>query len=439
MQNQFLQHIKTQQLFNETDKLLVAVSGGKDSMVLLDLLQQGNFNISVAHVNFKLRNAASDTDQYFVKTHCEEQNIPFFTTNFETKKHAATNGISTQMAARELRYDWFEKILSEDGFDYLLTAHHANDNAETALLNLTRGTGISGLTGISAKKNSLVRPLLVFTREEIDNYAFEHDIKWREDASNASTDYARNMIRHEVIPKLKTLNPNLESTFQRSVVRLSAAEFAWDALIESVKKEVWIEERNAIQIKAEKVRSHPHNLAITEALLKPYGFTWQQTEDVLSAANSASFLTETHTLFIDRKDWFLVTKESLKPVNFLVNDVSEKVKVNGTEFSFEILDSFPEKQDLQNPDFAFLNYQKLQFPLTIRTWQQGDKFQPFGMKGSKLLSDFFIDLKLPLHKKQQQLLLTDSQHIAWVSGKRISEVFAVNDGTKMILKVKNAF
>ncbi len=438
MLTQFLQHISSQRLFTQTDKLLVAVSGGKDSMVLLDLLQQLNFNIGVAHVNFKLRKAASDEDQVFVKTYCEERNIPFFTTTFETKLHAKSNGISTQMAARELRYNWFNKLLSENNFDYLLTAHHANDNLETTLLNMTRGTGISGLLGIAAKRNWLVRPLLLFTRDEIDKYASEKNIKWQEDASNASTDYARNLIRHEVIPKLKTLNPTLESTFQRSIIRLSAAEFAWNALVEAVKKEVWVEGKNTSRVKAETLKLYPHNLAITEALLKPYGFTWQQAEDALSATNSASFLTETHTLFIDRVDWFLVTNESLKPVNFTVDDISEKVVVNGTEFSFEMIDSFPEKQDLQNPNFTFLNYEKLQFPLTIRTWHRGDKFQPFGMKGSKLLSDFFIDLKLPMHEKQQQILLTDSQYIAWVVGKRTSAVFAVKERTKMILKVRKA-
>lgn len=435
MLNQFLHHIKAQQLFGETDQLLVAVSGGKDSMVLLDLLRRGCFNIHVAHVNFRLRGKASEGDEEFLRNYCEEQKIPFFTTAFETKNYAATNGISTQMAARKLRYDWFEKILSEKKFGYLLTAHHANDNLETALLNLTRGTGISGLTGISAKKGSLVRPLLFVTRQEIDAYATERNIQWREDTSNASVDYARNMIRHEVIPKLKTLNPNLENTFRRSFVRLSATAYAWNNLAESIKKETWHEEQNAIRIQAELLKSQPHNLAITEALLKPYGFTWQQVEDALTAVISSSFITETHTLFIDRAAWFLVANESLKSVNFTVNNISENVIVNGKEFHFEILASFPEKQDLQNPNFAFLNYDKLSFPLTIRTWQQGDKFQPFGMLGNKLLSDYFIDLKLPIHEKQQQLLLADKQHIAWVVGKRSSQRFAVNKEMGKLLKV----
>lgn len=405
-------------------------------MVLLDLLQHGNFHVGVAHVNFKLRGKASDGDEDFVRGYCEQRSIPFFTTTFDTKKYAKGNSISTQMAARELRYNWFEEIFSENDFDYLLTAHHANDNIETALLNLTRGTGISGLTGISAKKNSLVRPLLNTTRQEIDNYAAERNIQWREDSSNVSTDYARNKIRHEVIPKLKTLNPNLESTFQRSVIRLAAAEFAWNSLVESVKSEIWIEDKNAIKIKVKALKNHPHRLAVTEVLLKPFGFTWQQAEDALSAAASASFITEKYTLFIDRTDWFLVTNESLKTVTVSVGDISEKVKINGTEFSFEIVESFPEKQELQNPDRAFLAYEKLQFPLVIRTWQQGDKFQPFGMKGSKLLSDYFIDLKLPIHEKRQQLLLTDNQYIAWVIGKRTSQHFSINKETAKILKVK---
>ncbi len=435
MLNQFLHHIETQELFGETDKLLVAVSGGKDSMVLLDLLQRGNFNVGVAHVNFRLRGKASEGDEEFLRSYCGEQNIPFFTTAFETKNYAAANGISTQMAARKLRYDWFTEILTKHQFDYLLTAHHANDNLETALLNLSRGTGISGLTGISAKKDTLIRPLLFVTRQEIDTYAKEHTIRWREDASNASTDYARNRIRHEVIPKLKTLNPNLESTFQRSIVRLSAAEFAWDKLVESIKRETWEEEQNTIQILAELLKPHPHNLAIIEALLKPYGFTWQQTEATLTAANASVFNTETHTLFIEKDKWLLIRNEALVPVQVLIHDISEKVIINETAFSFEVMDSFPEKQDLQNPNFAFLDYDKLEFPLTIRTWQQGDKFQPFGMQGSKLLSDYFGDLKLPPHKKQQQLLLVDKHHIAWVVGKRTSQRFAVNKELGKILKV----
>lgn len=436
MLNQFLHNITTQQLFEKTDKLLVAVSGGKDSMVLLDLLLRGEFSIGVAHVNFRLRGADSEGDEGFIRNYCEQRNIPFFTTAFNTKLYAKESGISTQMAARELRYEWFEEIISENEFDYLLTAHHANDNIETALLNLTRGTGIAGITGISAKKGWLVRPFLRTTRQEIDDYATERNIQWREDSSNASTDYARNKIRHKVIPKLKKLNPNLEGTFQRSAVRLAAAEFAWNDLVESVKKEVWVKQKNAIKIKAKRLKNHPHELALTEALLKPYGFTWQQTEDALSATVSASFTTETHTLFIDRNDWFLATNKSLKAVNISVNDISEKVAVNGAEFHFEIVESFPEKQDLQNPDLAFLAFDKLEFPLTIRTWQQGDKFQPFGMKGSKLLSDYFIDLKLPVHEKKQQLLITDNQHIAWIVNKRTSQHFAINADSIKILKIE---
>jgi tRNA(Ile)-lysidine synthase len=435
MLNAFLTYINDEKLFSDADKLLIAVSGGKDSMVLLNLLQRGKFNIGVAHVNFKLRGNDSNKDESFVKAYCEQRNIPFFTTTFNTKKYAKENGISTQMAARDLRYDWFEEVLSENNFDYLLTAHHASDNVETALLNLTRGTGIAGFTGISAKKDLLIRPLLFTTRSEIDTYATERNIQWREDSSNASTDYARNMIRHEVIPKLKTLNPNLEHTFQRTTLRLKATEFAWNTLVESVKKEVWVEEKNAVKINAEVLKSHPHNLAVTEALLKAYGFTWQQTEDALSAVSSASFIAESHTLFVDRKDWFLATNESLKSVNVIVNDILEEIFVKGMKFNFEIVESFPEKEELQNPDFAFLDYEKLPFPLTIRTWQQGDKFQPFGMQGSKLLSDYFIDLKLPLHEKKRQLILTDNRNIAWVIGKRTSQRFAVNSKMEKVLKI----
>lgn len=438
MLSQFLHNIKVQQLFGKTDKLLVAVSGGKDSMVLLDLLQQGNFHVGVAHVNFKLRGKASDGDEDFVRDYCEQRSILFFTTTFDTKKYAKGNNISTQMAARELRYAWFEEIISDNKFDYLLTAHHANDTVETALLNFTRGTGVTGLIGILGKKKWLVRPLLNITRHEIDVYAAEQRIRWREDSSNASTDYARNKIRHEVIPKLKTLNPNLEGTFQRSVIRLAAAEFAWNNLIESIKKEIWLEEKNVIKINAESLKKHPHILAIIEVLLKPYGFTWQQAEDALSAEVSASFITETHTLFIDRINWFLVTNDSLETVNILVNDISEKALINGMELSFEIVESFPEKQALQNPELAFLAYEKLQFPLAIRTWQQGDRFQPFGMKGSKLVSDYFIDLKLPIHEKKQQLILADNQHIAWIIGKRTSQYFAVDTATKKILKISSS-
>lgn len=435
MLNAFLTYINDEKLFSDADKLLVAVSGGKDSMVLLNLLQRRKFNIGVAHVNFKLRGNDSNKDESFVKTYCEQRKVSFFTTTFDTKKYAKENGISTQMAARDLRYDWFEEVLSENNFDYLLTAHHASDNVETALLNLTRGTGIAGFTGISAKKDLLVRPLLFITRSEIDAYATEQNIQWREDSSNASTDYARNMIRHEVIPKLKTLNPNLEHTFQRTTLRLKATEFAWNTLVESIKKEVWVEEKNAIKINAEVLKPHPHNLAITEALLKTYGFTWQQTEDALSAVSSASFTTESHTLFVDRKDWFLATNESLKSVNVIVNDILEEIIINGMKFSFEIVESFPEREELQNPSSAFLDYDKLPFPLTIRTWQQGDKFQPFGMRGSKLLSDYFINLKLPLHEKKQQLILTDNRNIAWVIGKRTSQRFAVNSKIEKVLKI----
>lgn len=436
MLNAFLTYINANQLFTANDKLLVAVSGGKDSMVLLGLLQKTNFNVAVAHVNFGLRGDASDTDEDFVRNYCSTSNIPFFCERFETKKYAKEHGISTQMAARELRYTWFQEVRKQHGFDYVLTAHHRSDNLETTLLNLTRGTGISGLTGIAPKQHLVVRPLLFLSRSEIDSYAKKHGVKWREDASNTSEDYHRNLLRHKIIPTLKVLNISVERTFERTLERLRAAEFAWNEYLENTKKKVWKEQGGFIKIDTKLLQDNPHVLPILEALLKPYGFTWQQLLSTQTAAQSSRFLTDSHTLFIERNGWILAKNSVLKSIKIELKGLPERLKIGNINLQFELIEEFPPLEALRNPQNAFFDFEKLQFPLCIRTWQIGDRFSPYGMKGSMLLSDYFINEKLTNIEKETQLLLTDNTCIAWVVGKRVSQKFAIREGCRKILKVK---
>lgn len=439
----FLTFINSNHLFSVQDSLLVAVSGGKDSMVMLDLLQKGNFKISVAHCNFQLRGEASTADEQFVAAYCDKHQLPFFVNRFETETYAYQRGISIQMAARELRYAWFAELMQRFTFDYLLTAHHLNDNLETALLNLTKGTGITGLTGMAAKSNTLVRPLLFAERAEIDEYATITGIRWREDASNSSVKYQRNLLRHKVIPILKEINPRVEQAFLRTQQRLGAVEKVAQMAFEQFKETHLRPTSSGWELSLDSFIPDTIFYYLDE-LLKPYQFTFSQLTDLLNAfdkTESVSFENANFKLTKNRMSLLLSKKETQNTTNdFFYLDENETVFISEKNtLKLTFCANYPEKNALHDPNKAFLNKEKMSFPLSIRKWQEGDWFIPFGMKGKKLLSDFFIDKKFSMEQKQNQWLVVSGEDIVWVIGHRIDERYRITPQSDSIIMIELGF
>lgn len=435
MEERFLAYINKHQLFTLADRVMVAVSGGKDSMVLLHLLHALKFNIGVAHCNFQLRAEDSDGDEAFVRAFCEEREIPFFSVKFETKKYTASAKVSTQMAARTLRYEWFEKLLKEEKYDYLATAHHLNDSIETLILNISKGTGPKGLSSIPNKTQNIVRPLLFSSSENIKTYIEANDITWREDVSNATTDYQRNKIRHEVMPVLKEINPGLEQTVSINLERFADLRAIFEHQLSEFEKQVLEIQPDGILIDFEKVLAFAGHLLLLEEYLKPFGFNINQVKDMIASNNSGtSFLSESHQILCGRKSWFL-NEKSLHEFKPLVISGFGEFSIGVNKLIVESVANDIATADLKNPSFAFLELDKIQWPLTLRTWQQGDVFVPFGMKGKKLISDFLIDLKIEPHHKKTQLLLCDQAQVLWVCKRRINDNYRCYENSKNVLKV----
>lgn len=440
MYARFLDFNKEHQLFQVDDKILLTVSGGLDSVILFDLMLKAQFNFVVAHCNFGLRGEESDLDAIFVKELAEKNNIPVFIQKFQTKEYAESQGISTQMAAREMRYTWFEVLRLKENLDYIATAHHQNDNLETFLLNLIRGTGIAGLHGIPPKKNRIIRPLLFANREQIQEYAQENQIQWREDNSNQSNKYKRNLLRNQVIPLLKTLNPNLEITFQETIEKLNAVELLFSQQIQMLKNQVFTIANNQVCIEfAYFKNTFAAEIQLFE-LIKIYHFNYTQAKQILASIENGSgkiFLSATHQLFIDRTHLMISEKKENKndsiweialEQDFFENDVFS--------LHFEIIHKNPNFQFSTENNCADLDFDKLKFPLQIRTWQQGDTFYPLGMKGKKKISDFLIDLKVPLLEKENVFVLLSDEDIVWVMGLRIDNRFKITPKTQQILRCK---
>ena len=426
-------HLITNFPFLKVKRLFLAVSGGMDSMVLLQLFHQLNYEIAVLHCNFSLRNIESDGDEEFVKHYCESKKIPLFIQKFDTKQFAEDAKISIQVAARKLRYDWFYEQLSDKNFDYILTAHHLDDSLETFLINLTRGTGLEGLTGIPAQNDKIIRPLLPFSRVEIENYMQENNLQWREDSSNASDKYFRNKVRHAIVPVLKVLNPNLLSSFQNTVENLQQAQ----SLVEDASKLVFQivvqEEDNQLKINLIELLKLPNYAAYLYQWLKDFGFTaWEDIYDLVTAQSGKQVFSETHILLKDRDFLILYAKEihSDKEEYFIPKELQEvKVPLNIT---------FCNVSDISNTNSncIFVDEDLLQFPLTIRKWQEGDYFYPLGMQGKKKLSKYFKDEKMSLIDKSNQWLLCFDNQIVWVIGKRQDERFKITEKTNHKLQIK---
>lgn len=415
-------------------KLLLATSGGLDSMVMAHLFRKLNYEIAIAHCNFQLRGMESFDDQNFVQEYANANTIPLFVTQFDTKAFAEDYKLSTQVAARELRYNWFYELLETENYDYILTAHHADDNLETFLINLSRGTGLEGLTGIPEKNENIIRPLLLFSREEIENYAKENNIHWREDSSNASDKYVRNKIRHHLVPMLKELNPNFITAFQKTQTYLQEAqEMVEDASI-MIYQQVAKQEGDDIHFDLNQLKKLPNYKSYLYQWLNEFGFSaWEDIYALVESQSGKQVFSSEYRLLKDRDSLIL------SPINFVNVEEQYLIEENEKEVNFPLKLSFCKVADISlvSNKTIFVAAEKLQFPLVLRHWNKGDIFHPFGMEGkSKKVSKLFKDEKLSLIEKENAWLLCSNNQIVWVVGIRQDERFRIENKKENILKIQ---
>lgn len=440
MLNVFQNHITKSFNFLKESKLLIAISGGLDSVVLTHLCHTLKLDITLAHCNFKLRGNESDADENFVLELGDVLDLEVFVEYFDTETYAETEKLSIQMAARELRYNWFLDLAKNLNFDYVLTAHHTDDNLETFLINLTRGTGLNGLTGIPEINEHIVRPLLPFSREEIEQYARRNDLKWREDSSNTSDKYLRNKLRHHVIPELKEANPELLQNFKKTLEHLNdTADIVDDSLNAVAKRAVDVIDEHQITFKISEIKKLNNPKAYLYELLKDYGFTeWNDVVNLLVAQSGKQVLSKTHRLIKDRTHLILTDlchterSRSASEESILIKETDNSVKTPSGMLFFDEADA------VINPSktIIFVDKKILVFPLKIRRWKDGDVFYPSGMTGKKKLSKYFKDEKLSIVDKENIWLLTSNDKIVWVIGMRADERFKVTESTSHILQIK---
>ncbi|WP_281336058.1 tRNA lysidine(34) synthetase TilS [Flavobacterium eburneipallidum] len=434
MKNILQNHIDTNFPFLNNKKLLLATSGGLDSMVMVDLLHQLSFDIAMAHCNFQLRGLESFGDQKFVQNYAEANNIELFLTQFDTEAFAKDYKLSTQVAARELRYNWFYELLETEKYDYILTAHHADDNLETFLINLARGTGLDGLTGIPAQNENVIRPLLIFSRSEIAQYAKENNIDWREDSSNASDKYLRNKIRHDLVPVLKELNPDFLASFYKTQTYLQEVQTMVEDAAIMVYQQVAKEKGEDIYFDLNQLKKLPNYKSYLYQWLNEFGFSaWDDIYDLVAGQSGKQVFSPEFRLLKNRD--FLI----LSPINEERVEEVYFINKNQTEVKIPLKLAFSKVADISlvSNSTIFVDENKLQFPLVLRPWQEGDVFQPFGMEGkSKKVSKFFKDEKLSLIEKEKTWILVSNNQIVWIVGIRQDERFRVTDSTQNILKIQ---
>ncbi len=430
----FTDFIEQNNLFTPDSVLLAAVSGGMDSVLMVYLLKSSGYNFGIAHCNFRLRGDEANTDQEFCRQLAHQHNVPFHTINFDTLNHAADKKISVQMAARELRYQWFEQIKQQYNYSAIALAHHQNDAIETILLNLVRGTGIAGMHGILPKNGSLVRPLLFLTRDEIAEIIKNNGMSYVEDSSNASVKYARNKLRHEVVPKLRELNPALESTFEKNLEHFREMETLLELRIAELKKELFTVKGDEIHLHTDAVKKLKPQRLLLFKLLQEYGFNETTVDDLIAALDKHPgkiFEVAYFKLILDRDKLILIKKNNIKQEE--VNVAATDNAINYGNYKLTLLHDDTPLIVKDNPMAASVDADRLVYPLSMRAWQQSDSFYPLGMKTRKKLSDFFISLKIPLHKKSEvPLLINGNGEIIWVGGCRLDERYKVTHNTKKV-------
>ncbi|MFL5763501.1 MAG: tRNA lysidine(34) synthetase TilS [Bacteroidia bacterium] len=441
MLSAFTTYIKKQKLFSKTDKILLTVSGGVDSVAMCELFHKAGYSFAIAHCNFQLRGKESDADETFVEALAEGYGVEFHSVSFNTPAFAKKEKLSIQAAARSLRYDWFEEVRTQFGYDVIATAHHSDDSIETFFINLIRGTGISGLHGIQPKHGNIARPLLCLSKKEIIAFATKSKLKYREDSSNASDKYLRNKIRNKLIPLLEEMNPSIGKTILDEIQRISAAEKIYREAIDEKRKVILRKKKDTFRMPINVFQDQGPSLLFE--LLRPFGFSSATSSEIfrsLKGSSGKQFFSETHRVIRDREE--LIIEATKKDQGSVKNQNSGKKKIRISKAQKEILlgdcslrfrIADAKTQALKkSKDTANLDLNKLKFPLELRRWREGDRFQPFGMKGKKKLSDFFIDEKLSLDQKENTWLLCSEGNIVWVAGMRIDDRFRVSAGTKKI-------
>lgn len=432
MEEKFEKNIIKKKLFEKKDKLLLAISGGVDSVVLAYLLNKLNYKFDLVHCNFNLRAKESKLDEQFCLTTAKQLKVKIFIKQFKLEEYCKKNKISIQMAARELRYEWFSELLKKQSYSYLLTAHHSDDLVETIFINLLRGTGIKGLKGISEKKDDIIRPLLIFNKQEIELFAKKQKINFRLDKSNLNTKYERNLLRLEIIPKLKKRHPQLEQTFLKNTEHfIQEASIVEDYLKHKYKKLVSTNS-NSLKINKHLLNEETHKETIINFILKPFNFNETQEKNLINSISKnfntgKGFLSETHQLIIDRE--YIIIKPIDKEIQntLYINSINELKHIPDIAFSKTKKINKPKKTEL------YVSEKDLIFPIQVRTKKIGDKFIPFGMNVFKLISNIYKDEKLnAFEKTNTKLLINGNNDIIWIIGLRSDQRYKIDKQTDLI-------
>lgn len=437
MLEQFTDHLRSQ--FPELigTKNLLAISGGMDSVVLADLLKKNQIDFSFVHCNFQLRGSESEKDEAFVKELAKKNGLSCFTQKFDTDRYAKENRLSTQMAARELRYNWFKSLIETKKFDYLLTAHHADDELETFFIHFLRGSGLDGFLGIPSKNEYIRRPLLPFSRKDMEDYAVHNQLIWREDTSNAEIKYERNKIRHLIIPELLKMQPQLHKVFIKTQNNLRQSRSLIDQFIEKAKGQIChYDENNSLKINLEQLANFSDSKAVLYEILKDYGFTdWKSIEELRTAPTGKKIFSKNYILLKNREELMMYPIKKADLESEILIDSLPVYHVVGNKVlrSEKLTNGLHLVSDL-NKNQIILDADKLKLPLSVRKWQKGDYFYPIGLNGSKKLSKFFKDLKLSIPEKENIWLLCSDNRIVWVIGHRMDDRFKIDPNTKNCLK-----
>lgn len=436
----FNNFIIREELFRPSDIVLLAVSGGLDSAVMAYLFHLAGYQFGIAHANFQLRGKESERDEDFVRTLAEKYQVAIHVKRFETKTFARKNGISVQMAARTLRYEWFEELIKDENYSCFATAHHLDDQVETFLINLTRGTGIAGLHGILPRNGKIIRPLMFSGRKEIEAYATANDLDFVQDSSNISMKYTRNRIRLKIIPQLELINPAFRQELKQTIGHIRDAEIIYRQTVEQKRKEILHRKGDEFIISADQFFNLKPLTSWAFELLSPFGFNQANIKDITGLAEAIpgkEVLSATHRVIKDRDQLIIAPrKKTGLETTFLVttDDLALKAIKSPVNLGFETLHEIP--AEFADPaTTAYIDFDKLDFPLLIRKWHRGDFFCPMGMSKRKKLSDFFTDQKFSLIEKEKQWLICSGKNIVWIIGHRIDDRYKITTATKRVLKI----